>query len=488
LFCVALSLVHATHELWRDEIHCWSLGRNATGLWELLVGDRRYDGHPFLWYYLLHLVSRWSRSEVYLHVVTIVLATASAFLWLRDSRLPRALRVMLLGTYCIFFEYSVISRSYALGVFLAFLFCRLYQPCSLRILRLVVVLVLLSFTSAYGAILAAALGVFLFWQTVAQLRGLGLARRHRRKLYRQWLLGMALAGFALWVHLKTSLPPADALFVKSPGLRPGLLSPQGFGLRFWSVMFPWNRHNDGTWIVSGFLGDHVPWIKHHLLALTAALLVLWLVALRQVPAAAFALLVGLVSMALFQTYQYAGFLRHWGHFFVMLVLALWLFEKHSKRRPILLYGLVAMTLACQIAANARAIASEISEPFSSALDAANFLRSRHLENEPMLGIPDHATSPIAGYLDRSFIWPETGTAGQTVVFHNRRHGFATHRELLAWAQGQIHEKGRPVLLISSSQLEEGLPTLQTELLYATKIALRADETYAIYRLSLAPVE
>ena len=38
-------------------------------------GDRRYDGHPFLWHYLLHLVSRWSRSEVYLHVVTIVLAT-----------------------------------------------------------------------------------------------------------------------------------------------------------------------------------------------------------------------------------------------------------------------------------------------------------------------------------------------------------------------------------------------------------------------------
>jgi len=484
LFCLALSLVHTTHELWRDEIHCWSLGRNATGLWDLLVGDRRYDGHPFLWYYVLHLVSRWSRSEVYLHVVTIVLATASAFLWLRDSNLPRVLRVMLLGTYCIFFEYSVISRSYALGVFLAFLFCRLYDPRSLRILRLFVVLVLLSFTSAYGAILAAALGAFLFWQTVAMLWSSGLAPRHRRKLYGQGLLGMALGGFALWVHVKTSLPPADALFVKSPGLRPGLLSPQGFGLRFWAVMFPWNGHNDGTWIVSGFLGDHVPWIKHHLLALATALLALWLVALRRAPAVAFALLLGLASMALFQTYQYAGFLRHWGHFFVMLVLALWLFEKCSRRRPILLYGLAALVMACQIATNARAIASEVSEPFSGALEAANFLRARHLENEPILAIPDHATSPIAGYLDRRFIWPETGTEGQTVVFHNRRRGFGSHRELLAWAQGTIRDKGRPVLLITSSQLEEGLPTLKTELLYVTRIALRADETFAIYRLTL----
>jgi hypothetical protein len=169
LFCLALSLVQCNHELWRDEIHCWSLARNSTGLWDLLTGVRRYDGHPFLWYYLLHLVSRWSRSEVYLHAVTIVLATGSAYLWLRNANLPRVLRVMLLCTYCFFFEYSVISRSYALGIFLAFLFCRLYDPRSLRVLELFVVLFFLSFTSIYGSILAGALGAFLLWQNAAKI-------------------------------------------------------------------------------------------------------------------------------------------------------------------------------------------------------------------------------------------------------------------------------------------------------------------------------
>jgi hypothetical protein len=486
LFCVALTLVHASHELWRDELHCWSLGRNASGLWELLTGDRRYDGHPFLWYYLLHLISRWSRSEVYLHAVTIVLATSSAYLWLRDAGLPRILRVALLGTYCIFFEYSVLSRSYALGVFLAFLFCRLYQPRGLRILRLFVVLVLLSFTSAYGAILAAALGVFLFWQSVTMLWRLGLAPRHRRTLYWQWLVGVALGGLALWVHLRTSLPPADAHFSLSPGARPALFSRHGFGMRFWAVMFPWNERNDGTWIVSGFLGEHDFWTTRHLLFLSSTLLALWLWALRKVPAAVVALLVGVVGMSLFQTYQYAGFLRHWSHFFVMLVLASWLFAKHSRGWPILLYCLATLTFAWHIATNVRAVQSESKEPFSSALDAASFLRSHHLADEPILATPDHATSPIAGYLDRKFHWVETDTESQTVVFHNRRRFFASHRELLGWAQAIVEKLGRPVLLISSSQLEEGLPTLKTELLYATKIALRADETYAIYRLSLPP--
>ncbi len=484
LFCLALIFVHATHELWRDELHCWSLGRNASGLWELLTGDRRYDGHPFLWYYLLHLISRWSRSEVYLHAVTIVLATSSAYLWLRDAGLPRVLRVALLGTYCIFYEYSVLSRSYALGVFLAFLFCRLYQPHALRILRLLLVLVLLSFTSAYGAILAVALGVFLLWQTVAELCSRRLAPRHRRKLYWQWLLGIGLGGLALWVHVKTSLPPADAHFSLSPGARPGLFSRQGFGMRFWAVMFPWNERNDGTWIVSGFVGQGDWWIERHLLFLSSTLLALWLLALRKVPAAALALLVGLVGMSLFQTYQYAGFLRHWSHFFVMLVLAVWLFTKHSARHPFLIYGLAGLTFACQIATNLRAVASEIREPFSGALEAATFLRSRHLEDEPILAIPDHATSPVAGYLDRKFHWAETDTESQTVVFHNRRHAFGSHRELLAWGQAKVESLGRPVLLISSSRMEEGLPTLKTELLFATRTALRADETYAIYRLSL----
>src|SRR5664279_4711450 len=70
VFCLALTLVHTQHELWRDEMHCWTLARNAHGFWDILTGIRRYDGHPFLWYYLLHLVSRLSRSVVALHGAT----------------------------------------------------------------------------------------------------------------------------------------------------------------------------------------------------------------------------------------------------------------------------------------------------------------------------------------------------------------------------------------------------------------------------------
>ena len=484
LFCVALSLVHYNHELWRDEIHCWSVGRNAAGLWDLLTGNRRYDGHPFLWYYLLYLVSRWSRSEVYLHVVTIVLATMSAYLWLRHSNLPRILRLMLLGTYCFFFEYSTISRSYALGVFLAFLFCRLYDRRQLRIFTLLVVLVLLSFTSIYGCILAAALGAFLFWQSIAKLGWAPLARRHKRKICWQWLLGLALVGFALVVHWKTSMPPADAFYSSTTVKRPELFSSDGFGKQFWSALFPWNRRNSGTWIVSGFVGERSPWFKENLLAFAGAVLVLWLVALRKVPAAALALLVGVAVMALFQAHKYTGYLRHWGHFFILLTLSTWLFAKHDKRWPILLYGLAAVTMAFQIATNVRAVKTEIDLPFSAAQEAADYLRTQHLDQEPILATYDHAASAIAGYLDRKFLWAETGTESQTVVFHNRRYDFPAEHDILVWAEATIHDLGRPVLLILNFDMTETLPTLKVDTLYVTKSALRADESFVIQRLSL----
>ena len=484
LFCVALSLVHYNHELWRDEIHCWSVGRNAAGLWDLLTGIRRYDGHPFLWYYVLYLVSRWSRSEVYLHVVTIVLATLSAYLWLRHGNLPRVLRLMLLGTYCFFFEYGVLSRSYALGVFLALLFCRLYDPRQLRIFRLFVVLVLLSFTSIYGCIMTAALGGFLSWQSVGKLRSALLARRHKRKLYWQWLLGIALVGFALYVHLKTSLPPADAFYSTTAAKRPDLFSSSGFGKQFWSALFPWNSRNDGTWIVSGFIGERSPWFKQNLLPFAGAVFLLWLLALRKVPAAAFALFLGVAAMAYFQAHQYTGYFRHWGHFFVLLILSTWLFAKHDPPRPVLLYCLAAITMAFQIATNVRAVKTEIDLPFSGAQEAANYLRAQHLDNEPILATYDHAASSIAGYLDRKFLWAETGTESQTVVFRKDRYDFPAERDILVWAQATVRDLGRPVLLILNFDLRESLPTLNADLLYLTKPSLRADETFAIYRLSL----
>ena len=51
-YAVLLAVLLAHHEPWRDELHFWMSARdsqNLTQLWE----NRRYDGHPPLWSWLL---------------------------------------------------------------------------------------------------------------------------------------------------------------------------------------------------------------------------------------------------------------------------------------------------------------------------------------------------------------------------------------------------------------------------------------------------
>ena len=348
------------------------------------------------------------------------------------------------------------------------------------------VLVLLSFTSVYGCFMAAGLGGFLFWQSAAKLARVPLAPRHKWQLYRQWLLGLALVGLALYLHAKTSLPPADSFYSSSTVPRPKLLSSAGFGKQFWSALFPSSRRNEGTWIVSGFVGERSVWFRERLLIPAIAVLLLWLAALRRVPAAGLALLVGVVGMALFQAHQYLGALRHWGHFFILAILALWLFAKHRKPWPVLLYSLAGVTMALQISTNVRAVKTEIEFPFSGAKEAADYLRAQHLDEEPILATFDHAASAIAGYLDRKFLWAETGEESQTVVFRNTRYDFPSEHDILVWADDTIRRLGRPVLLILNWDMSESLPTVKMDWVYTTKATLRADESFSMYRLSLQP--
>ncbi|MBN2574307.1 MAG: hypothetical protein JXP73_07060 [Deltaproteobacteria bacterium] len=483
LFCLALSIVHHHHEFWRDEIHCWSLARNSDGLWELLTGHRRYDGHPFLWYYVLHLASRISRSEVVLHLVTIVVATSSAYLWVRHSGLPRILRLLLLGSYCFFFEYGVISRSYALGILLGFLFCWLYDPRDRRIGRLFPVLFLLSFTSFYGAVLAFSLGVFLLWQSIAKLASGQLPRWQRRALHRQWSLGLGLAGFALYLHLVTSLLPADSWFGPISGA--SILSADGFPHQFWAGLLPWQipARRDGSWIVSGFLGYGDPFVKEYLPVFAGAFLSLWLWSLRRVPAAVVTLFVGLVCMAFSQAYQYGGYLRHWAHAFVLLVLLVWLHAKHSKRPAVLLPVLLGATLLVQGVTCVRAVEAEVEFPFSSGKEAADFLRDHGLADETILATADHPASTVAGYLDRHFLFVESRTEAQTVVYHSRRCEDPSVPQILTLAKEIIRIRGKPVLLVVNRDMDgQNVPGVRYELLFETKPALRGDEGFQIHRV------
>ena len=161
LYLAFLIFMHAHHEMWRDEVHAFSLARIAQSFGELVTGDRRYEGHPPLWFWYLRL---WSFviPEVWgLHVATVVPAVGAAVLLLRFAPFPRYLKVLLLLTYDLGFELTVTCRNYVLGWLLLCAFLVLYHPLRPRPLAMAVVLSLLGLTSVYGMVLAVGLMIFL---------------------------------------------------------------------------------------------------------------------------------------------------------------------------------------------------------------------------------------------------------------------------------------------------------------------------------------
>ena len=491
VFYLALCWVHGHHELWRDEMHSWNVARNAGGLWDLLVGVRRYEGHPFLWYYLLFLASRVSRSAACLHVATVSFATLSTYLWLRGSGLPRVLRVMLPFTYLYFFEYGALSRCYAPGVFLAFLFCHLYDRESLRLPRLLGVLFLLSFTSVYGAMMAASLAVFVLWHGGTRTWSVWRKTGNTRLLWQWWAPALGLIALAIILHAMTSLPPSDAFFASPRGHNLSLTSANGPSRYFWAGLFPWDTQGAGDWIVSGYLGYGWSWFERLLPILAAVVLLLWLAAMRRAPSLVAVCLLGTVMMGLFQARQYLGFLRHWGHFFLFLVVCAWLLAKQSGRSRKLMHLLLGATMAVQIVTAWRAVRIELDRPFSGALEAANYLRDHDLAGEPVLATLDHAGAGVAGYLDRRFFYPESGIeAGderQAVVFDSHRHDSPSPMGALYLAAKLARRIGSPVLLLLNLDLEGGtLPDVRIELLHVTRPSVISTERFWIYRVRLQP--
>lgn len=487
LFAAAEIALHARHEFWRDEIHCWSLARNAGGLWDLLTGDRRYDGHPFLWYWLLHLVSRVTRDPVGLHVVAIAANVAAAVLWLRCAPLPRWLRLLLLLAYDFAYEYGAMSRAYSVGVLLTFSFCALYDRTRVRYLPLGIILALLAATSMYGTILSLVLGLFLF------SRGVVVAPHPRTpdpwslSLSLSWLGGaLAFTGGLILVAL-TTMPPSDAYYGPGWTLSMNAEAARAAAERYWWGMFPARAETDAGWIVASYLGQHHQWFKPVLPVLVAAMVSTWLLAMWRAPRILLAALMGTALMALAQQAVNGGWLRHWGHHLILMIASVWLLARETRLRARMAVpqGLLALVLVAQAITGVRAFYLDWQQPFSGALDAARFIAGTGRRNLPIVGDADHPASAVAGYLDRTFAYAQTGDMGATVVFHNQRHDPSVN-ELVEQARGLASRAGGVALIVTNHDL--GSPSVAgvaLTLLHHTPPALVTDEEFRVYEVRVA---
>jgi hypothetical protein len=380
------------HELWRDEAWLWLVATESGSLAELLAPLAR-SGQGYLFPLLTGLVSVLSSSPLALQALHLLLASAAAFVFARHAPCGRLERALVVFGYLPFYEYAVLSRHYVLGALLLWLAC--VAARRQRVVTLGVLLGLLCQTTVYGFLLAGAVGAG--W-LVAQ-RGNPRERCSTLAL----ALGCAAAGIGALAGVLQLMPAPGTSF--APGWRlswdathalavlaspwRGLMPLPPPSVQFWNqnLLAPWPTLLPVAGAVSlGFL----------------------LFALRRQRVALMVFVLGGAGLLAFAYVKLVGVVRHLGHWWLLLLAALWL----AGGLPASLGGWrrVALRGVLLVHVGIAAFASwtDWHHPFSNGAATAELVRHSELAALPLVGHREPPAATVALYLGRPLFAPSRG--------------------------------------------------------------------------------
>src|SRR5262249_4155202 len=105
------------HEMWRDEAATWLIVSEAGSLSDVF-DQLGHGGEGYLWTVLCYAVRHFVASPRAMQLLHLAIATTGVFVFLRWAPLSRWQRALFALGYFPFYEYTVISRHYAIGVLL----------------------------------------------------------------------------------------------------------------------------------------------------------------------------------------------------------------------------------------------------------------------------------------------------------------------------------------------------------------------------------
>ena len=362
----------AAHAMWRDEMQAWGLAVQAGSLAELFQ-SLAYEAHPGVWHAILFLLSRVVDHPYAMQVVHFGFAAGTAFFILFRSPFPSGEKILWVAGYFFSFEYAVISRGYAVGVFF------ITAWLLLRDRRLTVLgaalLALAANTSLFGSMLSIAL-----WAA---------ALAHTRRLPR---LATAILAAGLAVAVITASPAADAMPLYGSGFQPAIL-PLALE-RVLGALVPVPDFVPTFW-QSLWLQVHLPRLLFDAVLLFAAGCAL--LVLRSRPELVVAFLLVLLAVWMIAILRPPG-MRHTGHIVVLLFAGWWMLCEERKPPLAAVIPLRAL-LVIQALAGVVVHAVHARVPFSMSEQAAGWI-AQECPTAPILVERDLIGVGLAGYLRR----------------------------------------------------------------------------------------
>jgi hypothetical protein len=407
------------HELFLDEAHHFLLARDSDSL-ASMYNNARYDGHPRLWHALLFFITHVITTDpVAMQVFHWLITTAVAYVFLRYAPFDLSIKILVLAGYYFLFEYSLLSRNYALGILLLFICCHLLNDKEKNLVGVGALLVVMCNTHIFFTF--AAMGIFLI---------LFIDRVRQRKLFsRRFILftGLFLIGFASAL-IQARTPAGDN--VNMTAVRPAeWLSVKNISFAAYSLIRGWlpvPRINGGHfwnsyWLTKDIVGSLLPYLLFLVLLTFPALL------LRKKVEAMLFYYTGLFLLLVFFVVTQLIASRYFGMVFIFFLAAAWMTADGSGTvfsfptipgPPVVrvffrscLYGI----LIIQVLVGGYAFEQDLTRPFSQSKNTVDYLKG--LRPGRQIVVDGYNAGPmLCAYLQGKVFYLATGAEGSFCIW------------------------------------------------------------------------
>ena len=401
LLLFMVQLVH--HQMWRDEVNAFALARSSPDL-PTLFHYIHYEGHPWLWYVMLWLVSKVNANVDAMKVLQSFIGTGIYLMLGLASPFRRWEKLLLFSGYFVVFEYTVITRMYGVQLLLALVYIALRARRPDAVLPGATLLGLMACLDLSGMALSLGLLLEYVWSR----------RTERWAVTRAKLAGAAAIYGGLGLSAILSLTPAKDIS--------RMTTAQTF-----KHLDDWNRLGASlvnylatpylatvTGRPGHFWGADMEVAPAWFGATVALVLGVYWLTFRRRKSILLMLATTAILMIAVGHVVYRGSVRHFGVTFVAFLCGLWLVRAAGEKIAWPAYVLLGMTVVAGI----HATIGSWQHPFSQAKAVADYLKANHLDQGLIAGVPTAATIGVPEQLNRPMYLVECGTTATFYLFSN----------------------------------------------------------------------
>jgi len=381
------------HEIWLDEAHHFVLARDSKTLSDLYFNNR-YEGHPMLWDFLLWCMCKLFPTVFAMQLLHLLIAifNAAIILWYSPFKLYQ--KIVVCFSYFMFYEYTIISRNYALSLFLVLVSVVMITRVKKNYPLILILLALLANTHLFSLVISIFLFIYLL-STDENFKALFSQKRNYIFIFLYLVLLLFAASFA-------KVPPDHFLFNYN---NDKLLSIKRIGKALsicWKGLFhlqPINEFNlwNKNWLIEfnkniGIVASALAWLIPFLLFKENKKILLLF----------FCISLCICLFAYMSPLNVA--VRHSGFIFLAFVISYWILTQQKNKTQNKKSEFIFSVIIAQLCISSLVMyIHDYNYSFSEGKNASAFVQAINKENNIPVICHNTATPVISAYLQNKVI-------------------------------------------------------------------------------------